>query len=581
MNKITLADYRKKIFQLEQDGWPSSACGIKSIVPDEIIRKTQNTQKVPNTLTKIALLLIFPLLLSCSTIPTSNEQTIDIAFAKTPTPIQPVNTHTPPAAITNALIPDFNQTLFTTNRFPQLTRFNISLHEVEAREFFMGLVIDTDENMLVHPDVSGLISLELKNVTVPQVLDAVQNVYGYDYKKNDIGYIIYPATLQTKIFKLNRLDLVRAGESSTRVSSGQISNNDSDSDSSSNESYSSSSSSSNTQSSGSWINTRSETDFWLEINAALTSIISIDPLATVIINRQTGVIVVRAKPMQLREVKQFIEATQNQLGRQVIIEAKIIEIILNDSHQAGVNWQSVARTAANTAPILTGLGAIGEVFTISATFGDFAAMVELLETQGKTNILSSPRISTLNNQKAIIKVGNDEYFITNVSSNTVTSGSSTISNPDITWTPFFSGIALDVTPQINDHDEITLHIHPSITRVENQIKDFTINGEQGSLPMALNTVRESDSIVKAKNGQIIVIGGLMQETKTEGKKGIAFLTQIPYLGNLFRVNSGETRKSELVILLKPTLINSDDDWAPTMNSSKKQLKQLQKHRLWE
>jgi MSHA biogenesis protein MshL len=99
--------------------------------------------------------------------------------------------------------------------------------------------------------------------------------------------------------------------------------------------------------------------------------------------------------------------------------------------------------------------------------------------------------------------------------------------------------------------------------------------------MALNTVRESDSIVKAKNGQIIVIGGLMQETKQENKKGIAGLTQIPYLGNLFRVNTGETRKSELVILLKPTLINSDDDWLSTMNASKKQLKQLQNHPLWK
>ncbi|MCF6249742.1 MAG: pilus (MSHA type) biogenesis protein MshL [Methylococcaceae bacterium] len=532
---------------------------------------------------KIIVFLIFSLLLSCSIIPTSNEHTIDMSFANPEIPNHTLKTHTPPAAITNALIPDINQTFLSTTQNSGPTQFNISLHDIDAREFFMGLVIDTDENMLVHPDVSGLITLELKNVTVAQVMDAVQKVYGYDYKKNDIGYIVYPATLQTKIFKLNRLDLIRAGESSTRVSSGQISNTDTDTDNNrTNQPYTDSSS--NTQSSGSWIKTKTETDFWLEINTALRSIIAIDPQASVVITRQTGVIVVRAKPMQLREVEQFIKTTQKQLNRQVIIEAKIIEIILDDSHQAGVNWQSLARTAANVAPILTGIGAIdaiGDVFTISGTWGDFSAMVELLETQGKTNILSSPRISTLNNQKAIIKVGSDEYFITNVSSNTVTSGSSTITNPDITWTPFFSGIALDVTPQINDNDEITLHIHPSITRVENQIKDFTINGEDGSLPMALNTVRESDSIVKAKNGQIIVIGGLMQESKQENKKGIAGLTQIPYLGNLFRVNTGEVKKSELVILLKPTLINSDDDWLPTMNTSKKQLKQLQNHPLWK
>ena len=520
---------------------------------------------------KNLLLFLLPLLLSCSTIPTTDNQTIDAAFPDKKAPID--SAQNMPVAITDALIPDFNQTFNSTVK---QTRFNISLHEVDAREFFMGLVIDTDENMLVHPDVSGLISLELKNVTVAQVMDAVQKVYGYDYKKNDIGYIVYPATLQTKIFKINRLDLVREGESNTRVSSGQIS--DTSNDSSYNED---SNQDSSTLTSGSWVSTKSETDFWHEIHIALLSIISIDPQATVVINRQTGVLVVRAKPMQLREVEQFIATTQNQISRQVIIEAKIIEIILNDSHQAGVNWQSVIRQANDLAPLLTGIGAAGTVFSIGGRWGDFSAALELLETQGKTNILSSPRISTLNNQKAIIKVGSDEYFITDVSSNTVSSGSSTITNPDITWTPFFSGIALDVTPQINDSDEITLHIHPSITRVENQTKEFTINGEDGSLPMALNTVRESDSIVKAKDGQIIVIGGLMQESTQEGKKGVAGLSQIPFIGNLFRVNSGEVKKSELVILLKPTLINNDADWGASKQSSLQQLKRLKAHPLWK
>ncbi len=104
---------------------------------------------------------------------------------------------------------------------------NVSVHEVDAREFFMGLVVDTDENMLVHPDVKGTISLELKHVTIDQVMDAVQKVYGYDYKKTDIGYIIYPATLQTKTFKIDRLDLLREGKSNTYVSSGQTGNSSS------------------------------------------------------------------------------------------------------------------------------------------------------------------------------------------------------------------------------------------------------------------------------------------------------------------------------------------------------------------
>jgi MSHA biogenesis protein MshL len=531
----------------------------------------------------ILFFIIISLLLSCSTIPTATQDTIDEAFSSSSTPALVEKNQKTPAEISDALVPNYNQTLFSQNKPLSPRLFNISVHQAKARDFFMGLVIDTEANMMVHPEVNGLISLELKNVTIDQVMNATQKVYGYNFKKNDIGYIVYPATLQTKIFKLNILDLIRQGQSNTQVTSGQLSSDDSGSSS-----ESSGDNNSNNSSSGSWIKTQTNSDSWSEINLAVQSIISIDPQASVVINRQSGILVVRAKPMQLREVEDFISHTQKQNSKQVVLEAKIIEIILDDSHQAGVNWQSVIREGINKAPLLTGIGALTaldsfrNVFTVGGSWGDFSAYVELLETQGKANILSSPRISTLNNQKAIIKVGQDEFFITEVSTDTETSISGIpTQTQDITFTPFFSGISLDVTPQINDNNEITLHIHPSITRVKDQTKNFTLNGKEGSLPMALNTVRESDSIIKAKNGQIVVIGGLMQEMKEESKRGIAGLSQIPYIGNLFRVSTGNTKKSELVILLKPTLINSESDWDPILNTRKKQINQLRNHPLWK
>jgi len=471
---------------------------------------------------------------------------------------------------------------------------NVSVHEVDAREFFMGLVVDTDENMMVHPEVTGTISLELKHVTIDEIMNAVQKVYGYDYKKTNIGYIVYPATLQTRTFKINRLDLLREGKSSTRVSSGQLNGGNGNYATPNQQNMGTNSYpmnplptnyQTNVKSSGSSIETTTETDFWKELDDALHSIIAVDKQATVVINKQSGTVIARAKPMQLREVENFIDTTQNQISRQVILEAKIVEIILDDAHQAGVNWESIVREGLNKAPLLTGVGTIGalnaSVFTLGAKAGDFGAYVELLETQGTANILSSPRISTLNNQKAIIKVGRDEYFITQVSSNIVTTSATSIVNPNVTFTPFFSGIALDVTPQIDDRDDITMHIHPSITRVESQTKVFTINGQDGSVPMALNTVRESDSIVKAQNGQIIMLGGLMQETSNENKEGVAGLTRIPFLGNLFRVNTGKTQKSELVILLKPTLINGDVDWQNSMAPSREHFEQLESSPRWK
>lgn len=523
------------------------------------------------------------LLIACSNLnPDFPKTSVDQFFAAAEEK-RPAVKPTTPAEISNVLIPGFDQVLSRPKFIPRTKTFNLSVHQLPAREFFMGLIMDSSENIVVHPDVSGSITLELKNVTLAQVLDVVQKVYGYDYKKSAAGYIVYPATLQTKIFKINRLDLVRNGLSKTRVSSGQLSN------SRNRNSYNQQPGSSNrnqTENSGSWIDTKTQTDFWQELETSLKTIVSVDEQADVIINRQSGVIVVRAKPMQLREVKNFLDTTQSRIEKQVIIEANILEIILNEGNQDGVNWANIVREGTemfltSSAPLPSAVTATTEVFTIGIKKGDFTAFVELLETQGKTNILSSPRISTLNNQKAIIKVGKDEYFITDVSSNTVATGSSTIVNPDITWTPFFSGIALDVTPQIDDHDNITLHIHPSITRVTDQTKQLVINGEESELPMALNTVRESDSIVHAQNGQIIVIGGLMQETDKDEKRGVAFLTQIPYLGNLFRINTGKKQKSELVILLKPTVITDNSDWQHDMAASRKRLQELQDFQLWK
>ncbi|WP_347987360.1 secretin N-terminal domain-containing protein [Methylomonas sp. AM2-LC] len=538
---------------------------------------------------------------------------VENTFPKASSPINKPTTALPPAAVTDALLPNFNQTQLNDRHSHNPGTFNISVHEVEARDFFMSLVVDSQENMVVHPDVAGHISLELKNVNVAQVLNTVQKVYGYDYAKTDIGYVIYPATLQTKIFKIDRLDLQREGSSNTRVSSGQINssqrNNNNQmsgiglgtgigaSSGSTTPIGNPNSMSANNSNSGSWITTSSKTDFWDELRQSISAIVDATPIGEnsdelhnpktgtkVVINKQSGIVVVRTQPSQMREVEKLIEQTQNQIGRQVAIEAKILEITLNDSHQNGVNWADIIHTAraavmSGTLPAL-GAATAAAAFTIGVKSGDFYAFIELMESQGKTNILSSPRISSLNNQKAVIKVGQDQYFITNVSSNNSV-GVTNVVTQDITWTPFFSGIALDVTPQIADSNNITLHIHPSVTRVTNDIKQFTINDQPNEIPMALNVVRESDSVVHAENGQIIVIGGLMQTDIQDNQNGVSMLAGIPYVGNLFRQNSGTGQKSELVILLKPTIINSSNDWDESIERSRQHLQDLEQKKLWK
>ena len=200
------------------------------------------------------------------------------------------------------------------------------------------------------------------------------------------------------------------------------------------------------------------------------------------------------------------------------------------------------------------------MFTVALALNNFTAFIELLDTQGTVHVLSSPRIATLNNQKAVIKVGSDEFFVTDISS-TTTTGTTTTTTPSVELTPFFSGIALDVTPQISDTGEVILHVHPSISEVRDQNKTITVGTSTQTIPLALSTVRESDSVVQAQSGQVIVIGGLMQTRASGGNSRTPGLSDIEGLGGLFTHSRDTQAKSELVILLKPVVVDSPRQWA--------------------
>jgi MSHA biogenesis protein MshL len=219
---------------------------------------------------------------------------------------------------------------------------------------------------------------------------------------------------------------------------------------------------------------------------------------------------------------------------------------------------------------------LGGAFTLAAQARDFAAYVNLLQVQGNARVLSSPRVSTLNNQKAVIKSGSDEFFVTNVTSNTVTSTAASTSN-SIELTSFFSGVALDVTPQIDDDGTVILHIHPTVSAVTAQNLSVTVAGQTDTLPLALSQIRESDSVVRARSGQVIVIGGLMTTQNSNTNYQTPFLGSIPVLGNLFKSKQTTGKKTELVILLKPIVVGDDDEaWKPLVKSGVDHARKLDK-----
>lgn len=508
----------------------------------------------------------------------------------------------PPPEVLSALFPAESASVTALDSVFDVERFDIAADEVPAKQFFTSLVEGSQTSMVVHPDVSGVISIDMKNTTLDQVLAVIHNVYGYPYQKNGSIYQVLPATIQARTFQVNYLNLVRQGHSQTWVSSGQITEsqdnaNDSDDGDSSQQG--------SKVALGSQVDTTSNTDFWTELRDAIQSLIGTEEGRKVIVQPQAGIVVVVAMPDELKMVEEYLQLIQANMQRQVVIEAKIIEVRLADGFQSGINWGGLSHGASGEKYLLgmTGGGSIfdggvsessgnagslvpgedlptslaarafGGVFSAALSFDDFQAFVELLETQGDVQVLSSPRISTVNNQKAVIKVGSDEYFVTNISSDTTTSTSTTTST-DIELTPFFSGIALDVTPQIGANGWITLHIHPTVSQVEDQKKIISALGAQQELPLAYSTIRETDSIVHARSGQLVVIGGLMQENATRDVAGVPFLDSIPGLGSLFRHTKAKTDKSELVILLRPKVIDKTQGWVKGLEKSTKRIEEM-------
>ncbi|MBT8437950.1 MAG: secretin N-terminal domain-containing protein, partial [Gammaproteobacteria bacterium] len=228
-----------------------------------------------------------------------NRQSIDDALTEAAAVVIP-DAESPPDEILDQLVPGSGIAVPGLEQDLEFeTAFDISVSKAPARLFFMSLVRETNINMVVHPSVVGEISLDLKNVTVAEVMRLTREVYGYEFKQNDTGYIVLPARIQSKIFPVNYLNVSRAGESLMTVSSGQIEgSNDQGSDNSNN------SSSSNSLKSSS-IATTSVADFWAELRATLVSIIGDGQGRSVVVDRHAGLVIVRAMPGELRDVENY------------------------------------------------------------------------------------------------------------------------------------------------------------------------------------------------------------------------------------------------------------------------------------
>jgi MSHA biogenesis protein MshL len=537
---------------------------------------------------KIALSTLLLTLVGCQTTP---EQPADMkaGLAQAISETKALNSPKPLTQVPNSVQQELMQHNMAQAKQGLLSekRLEISASSVAAKDFFTAIVEGSTDSIAIHPGVNGNISLNLTDVTLTEVLAVVEDIYGFDIRRNGNVIQVYPAGIRTETIALNYLFLKRFGTSSTSINSGGVSENDPNSSGSSNNNNSNSSSNSsnnsgnNSQNGNSGINisTKNESDFWTELKETLTAFVGNTDGRSVIISPQAGLVTVRGLPTEITAVKKFISDTETHLHRQVIIEAKIMEVTLNDEYQQGVHWNEVLGSLGSTDFTFstsgniagnTISGNIGGATSMSFSGPDFSGVIDLLQTQGNVQVLSSPRITATNNQKAVIKVGEDEYFVTDVSS-TTTTGTSTTTTPEVELTPFFSGIALDVTPQIDKDGNVILHVHPSVTLTAEQNKVIQIGGEELILPLAQSRVRESDTIIRAKSGEIVVIGGLIETYQTDKESKTPLLGDIPLLGGLFKSVSQVTQKRELVILLKPVVIGQDT-WKTQLEDARSLLK---------
>ncbi len=478
-----------------------------------------------------------------------------------------------PSSVEADLMPNLDTSV--SSEQGTLKRFRIQANAVEARSFFASLVKGTEYSVAIHPAVQGNITVNLSDVTLDEVLNVVQDMYGYDVVKSGKVIQVYPAGMRTVTIPVDYLQFKRSGRSLTSIVTGSVtsagtsSSGGSSDDSDSSDSNNNNGDSSTTSTGGTRIETITESDFWPMLQQAVANLIGSGQGQSVVVTPQAGVITLRAFPDEIREVREFLGVSQERMQRQVILEAKILEVTLSDGYQQGINWSNMTASIGNSGSVVinrpgpTGglppLDAIGSLLggqtNITISDGNFSAVMNFMATQGDLNVLSSPRITAANNQKSVIKVGTDEYFVTELSSN-AGNGENSNAVPEVELTPFFSGISLDVTPQIDNKGNVFLHVHPAVIEVEEEIKKLNLGGDFNNvqLPLAKSSIRESDSVIRAKDGDVVVIGGLMKQQNIEQVSKVPFLGDVPALGNLFRTINNVSQKTELVILLKPTVV---------------------------
>lgn len=433
-------------------------------------------------------------------------------------------------------------------------RYTLSMVDMDIRVALAALSRMSSVPVVAGPEVSGTVNLAVKDLTFAEILMTMIKPLGYSASVEDGLIVVDKPGMVTRAFYLNYLKDKRTFSSVTNasISSTDINSGGNSGTTSSNGSYDSTGNGQGNVR----VTTTGSSDFWEELLKGLNLIVfgegknnNDNSEKKVIVNDMAGVVYVTDTSENMKLVSSFLADIEREIKRQVLIQAHIVEIDLDKEFSLGLDWNTLLNSGKiDISQNLVSNPASG-VFSVNISSGDFNLMLDAFKEQGTVNMLSSPKISTMNNQKAVIKLTTKE--VTWINSTTVNTTGETLTTSTIPQVDEV-GLFLDVTPNIDANGKVSMHVHPSIS----EIKSVSVSPDQGSSKPVIN-VREVDTIVDVKSGQTVVIAGLIADRMREVKRSVPLLGDIPYLGLAFSNFHQEHKKAELVIFLTPFVLEGD------------------------
>ena len=454
---------------------------------------------------------------------------------------------------------------------PELETYTVVVHDVPVRELLFSMARDANLNLDVDNNIKGKVTMNAIDQTLPKILDRISQQTSIRYQLVDDTLVVKSDTPHLKTYNISYLNVSRISTGTVEVSS-EIKSTGTGNVESGSAGAGGGGSGSGGNDSSSVVQNTSSNQFWKTLTINIAGIIGEQVKASkgdsvltsdrIIVNRESGMLAVKATAKQHAEIQDFIDQVLDSVQRQVLIEATIAEVTLSDRYQAGIDW-SLVTTDPNTTATQDLLGGnLGQTpffsFNIAETVNGNPLNITLkaLETFGDVKVLSSPKVMAINNQSAILKVvDNEVYFTTDVEAvpGSVNQNSLVTVDTDVNTVPV--GFVMSVTPFIDKNETVTLNVRPTISRIIDFVADpnpqLAEAGVISEIPVI--QVREIESVLKIENGDTAVIGGLMQDEIDKKTTGVPILSSIPWLGALFRYQDDEYEKSELVIFIRPVV----------------------------